>query len=200
MPWRPHAAPPCCWWVSSTATNLQVLDRINVVLVPRANPDGADAGTPETAAGVDMVSDHLVLSTPEARALAELVREYRPVLVLDAREFPAAGALRDALGAEPSYDALLQYGTAANVPDFITKAAREWYYEPMAASLKSEHLRSDWFFGRWRVRALRASPAAASCPTRCAMSAASKMPWASRWRAAASAWDAPRSSAACTRR
>jgi len=124
-----------------------LLDRINVVLVPRANPDGADAGTPETAAGVDMVSDHLVLSTPEARALAELVREYRPVLMLDAREFPAAGALRDALGAEPSYDALLQYGTAANVPDFITKAAREWYYEPMAASLKSEHLRSDWFFG-----------------------------------------------------
>ncbi|MGP1680976.1 MAG: peptidase M14, partial [Giesbergeria sp.] len=92
------------------------------------------------------VSDHLVLSTPEARALAELVREYRPILVLDAREFPAAGALRDALGAEPSYDALLQYGTAANVPDFITKAAREWYYDPMAESLKTDRLRSDWYF------------------------------------------------------
>ncbi|MCB1978861.1 MAG: peptidase M14 [Burkholderiaceae bacterium] len=123
-----------------------LLDRINVVLVPRANPDGADAGTPETAAGVDMTSDHLLLSTPEARALAELVRDYRPILVLDAREYPAESALSDALHAQPGYDALLHYGTAANIPDFITKAAREWYYEPMAASLKAERLRSDWFF------------------------------------------------------
>lgn len=123
-----------------------LLDRINVVLVPRANPDGADMGTLETAAGVDMAHDHLKLSTPEARALAVLARDYRPILVLDAREFEAAGALREQFGAVQSNDALLQYATTANVPEFLSKAAREWYYEPIAASLRTERLRSDWYF------------------------------------------------------
>jgi len=123
-----------------------LLDRINVVLVPRANPDGAETGTSETAAGVDMAKDHLTLSTPEARAIATLTRDYRPILVLDAREFQAADALGEQFGAVQSDDALLQYATAANVPEFLTKAAREWYYEPMVAALNTERLRSDWYF------------------------------------------------------
>lgn len=123
-----------------------LLDRINVVLVPRANPDGAETGTSATAAGVDMAKDHLALSTPEARAIATLTRDYRPILVLDAREFQAAGALGAQFGAVQSDDALLQYATAANVPEFLTKAAREWYYEPMVAALSTERLRSDWYF------------------------------------------------------
>lgn len=123
-----------------------LLDRINVIVVPRANPDAASSGNPFTAAGVDMVNDHLVLSTPEARAIATLVRDYRPTLVVDAREFEAGGALLSQLGGVQGYDALLEYSTTANVPDFISKAAREWYYEPMAASLASERLRADWYF------------------------------------------------------
>lgn len=124
-----------------------LLDRINVVLVPRANPDGADMGTSETNAGVDMATDHLVLSTPEARALATLARDYRPILIVDAREFGAAGALREQFGAVPAADALLQYATTANVPEFLSKAAREWYYDPMDAALKTERLRSEWYYG-----------------------------------------------------
>lgn len=123
-----------------------LLDRINVILVPRANPDAADSGNPYTAAGVDMVNDHLLVSTPEARAIATLVRDYRPTLVVDAREFAAGGTLLDQFGGVPTYDALLEYSTTANMPDFIGKAAREWYYEPAAAALGNEQLRSDWSF------------------------------------------------------
>ncbi|MEG1454147.1 MAG: M14 family zinc carboxypeptidase, partial [Comamonas sp.] len=43
-----------------------LLARINVVVVPRANPDGALAGLRATANGVDMTHDHLLLRTPEA--------------------------------------------------------------------------------------------------------------------------------------
>ena len=135
-----------------------LLDRINVVLVPRANPDGAELGTRETAAGVDMAKDHLTMSTPEARAIAILARDYRPMLVLDAREFEAGGALRERFSAVQADDALLQYATTANVPEFLSKAAREWYYEPMAAALQTERLRSDWYF----------EPVAAAGPARVA--------------------------------
>ena len=123
-----------------------LLDRINVIVVPRANPDAADSGNPFTAAGVDMVSDHLLLSTPEARSIATLMRDYRPTLVVDAREFEAGGALLNQFGGVQSYDALLEYSTVANTPDFITKAAREWYYQPMATALGNEQLRADWAF------------------------------------------------------
>lgn len=123
-----------------------LLDRINVILVPRANPDAADSGNPYTAAGVDMAHDHLLLSTPEARAIATLVRDYRPTLVVDAREFEAGGAVLEQFGAVPAYDALLEYSTTANVPDFISKAAREWYYDPATAALGREQLRADWAF------------------------------------------------------
>ncbi len=135
-----------------------LLDRINVVIVPRANPDGAEMGTRETAAGVDMAKDHLAMSTPEARALAILARDYRPILVLDAREFEASGAIAQQFGAVQASDALLQYATAANVPEFLSKAGREWYYEPIVASLQTERLRSDWYF----------EPFAAATPNRVA--------------------------------
>lgn len=123
-----------------------LLDRINVIVVPRANPDAAESGAPFTAAGVDMVHDHLQVSTPEARGIATLLRDFRPTLVVDAREFEAGGALLSQLGGVQSADALLEYSTTANTPDFISKAAREWYYEPVAASLSTERLRTDWYF------------------------------------------------------
>ena len=44
-----------------------LLDQINVVIVPRANPDGAATGTRSTANGVDMNRDHLLLNTPRPR-------------------------------------------------------------------------------------------------------------------------------------
>ena len=122
-----------------------LLDRINVVLVPRANPDGAAIGQHATANGVDMNHDHLLLTTPEAQALARLVRNYRPIAVLDAHEYPAAGNFLAKFHAVTRYDALLQYATTANEPEFITKAAREWFRAPMVDALRTQGLTSDWY-------------------------------------------------------
>ncbi|MDA8445791.1 M14 family metallopeptidase [Paracidovorax valerianellae] len=123
-----------------------LLDRINVVIVPRANPDGAEAGTRATANGVDMNRDHLLLNTPEAQALARITRDYRPIAVLDAHEYTVAGRFLEKFGAIQKYDALLQYATTANVPEFLTKAAREWYHPPMVTALQSQGLTSEWYY------------------------------------------------------
>lgn len=122
-----------------------LLDQINVVIVPRANPDGAEAGTRATANGVDMNRDHLLLSTPEARALAVLARDYRPILVLDAHEFTVAGRYLQKFNALQRHDALLQYATTGNVHEFLTKAAKEWYHEPMLRTLKAQNLSTEWY-------------------------------------------------------
>ncbi len=123
-----------------------LLENINVIIVPRANPDGAEAGTRATANGVDMDHDHLLLHTPEAQALAVLVRDYRPVAVIDAHEFTVAGRYLEKFQALQRYDALLQHATTANVPEFLTKASKEWYHAPMVRALNGQNLVNEWYY------------------------------------------------------
>ena len=55
-----------------------LLDRLSVVIVPRANPDGAAADRRVLASGADLNRDHLLLSQPETRALHQACGCCRP--------------------------------------------------------------------------------------------------------------------------
>jgi hypothetical protein len=123
-----------------------LLDKINVIVVPRANPDGSEAGTRTTANGIDMNRDHLLLQTPEARAIARLVRDYRPIVVVDSHEYTVVGRFLDKFNAVQKYDALLQHTTTANYPEFLTKASLEWYHAPIVTALKEQGLSSEWYY------------------------------------------------------
>lgn len=122
------------------------LDKVNVIIVPRANPDGSLAFQRVTASGVDMNRDHLLLNTPEAQALARLTRDYNPTVVVDAHEYTVVGRFLQKFGAVQKYDALLQYATTANIPEFLTKAAEEWYRRPLLAALKAQGLSAEWYY------------------------------------------------------
>ena len=121
-----------------------LLERINVVVLPRANPDGAAAGRRFSASGIDINRDHLLLRSPEAQAQARLMREFKPLVVLDLHEY-AVGAAFDKFGGVPRFDVLLQYATTANLPEFVTKAAEEWFRRPVVAALQREGLATEWY-------------------------------------------------------
>ena len=123
-----------------------LLDKINIVLVPRANPDGFDKGIATTADGTDLRFDHLQLKTPEARFLAKLARDYRPSVLLDAGEFDAIEPTLQRFDAVRANDVGLQYGATPNGHEFVTKAAREWLHQPAAQILSQAGLRVDWAF------------------------------------------------------
>ena len=123
-----------------------LLNRINVVMLPRANPDGAQAGRRLTASGIDANRDHLLLRTPEAQAQAQLMRDYRPTVVVDAHEYTAIGRYLTKFGAVQRFDALVQYAMTANLPEFITKASEEWFRRPLLASLQREGLSTQWYY------------------------------------------------------
>ena len=123
-----------------------LLDRIDVVILPRANPDGAAVHKRGTASGIDMNRDHLLLRTPEAQAQAQLVREFMPVVVVDAHEFAAIGHYVEKFGAAQRFDALIQYAMVANLPPLLTRASEEWVRQPMLQALKAQGLSSEWYY------------------------------------------------------
>lgn len=123
-----------------------LLDNSHVLIVPRANPDGGEAIARATTGGLDMNRDHLLLNTPEAQALARLARDYRPAVVVDAHEYTAVGRFLEKFGTVQKFDALLQYATTANLPEFLTKAAEEWYRRPLLTALKAQGLSSEWYY------------------------------------------------------
>ena len=99
----------------------------------------------DTANGVDLDADHLLLTTPEARVIAALTRDYRPTLVLDAREFAVAGLFLQKYNGLQRHDALLQYANTPNLHEFLTKSSKEWYHDPMVRALKDQGLSTEWF-------------------------------------------------------
>lgn len=121
-----------------------LFERINVVIVPRANPDGAVEGASLASSMQAMSRDHLLLNAPETQALARLVRDYRPTVLLDVREYAVSDQFLKKFGAVQKFDALVQYSTAANVPEFLTRANEEWYRRPLLAALKGQGLSSEW--------------------------------------------------------
>jgi len=123
-----------------------LLERINVIVLPRANPDGAALGQRASASGIDINRDHLLLRTPEALALAALMREHRPMVVVDAHEYTVVGRWLDKFGAIQRYDALLQHAMTANLPPFITRAADEWFRAPLQERLGAEGLSTQWYY------------------------------------------------------
>lgn len=123
-----------------------VLNSVNVILVPRANPDGAVAQTRTLSNQIDLNRDHLLLRSPEARSLARLVRDYRPLVIVDNHEYTVAGRFESKFKGVQSYDAMLQYANTPNIGEFVVKASGEWFTEPVFQALKNENLTSQWYF------------------------------------------------------
>ena len=112
-----------------------LLDRVNVIVVPRANPDASELFRRASANGSDVNRDHLLLQTPEGRALADTIVRYRPHVVLDLHEFTVGGRWVEKLGAVERYDALLQAATVANVDPEISRIAQRDYVDALHRAL-----------------------------------------------------------------
>lgn len=103
----------------------ELLRTTTVLFVPTANPDGRVADTRGNAVGTDINRDHITLESPEARAIARVVREHQPDIVHDLHEYT---------GESPYYDkdVLALWPRNLNTAEPVHDAAR---------ALSEEHVR-----------------------------------------------------------
>jgi hypothetical protein len=123
-----------------------VLDSIDVVVLARANPDGAAWNTRVSANGIDINRDHLLLRTPEAQAQAQLTRQWHPVLVVDLHEHTVVGRYLEKFGAVQRNDLLLQYTMTGNYPEALTAASESRFRAPLLQALTREGLTHEWYY------------------------------------------------------
>ena len=72
-----------------------LLDKINVVIIPRVNPDGSYLFTRVTWSNFDMNRDHMALKSKELALIHTAFRNIMPELVIDDHEFTFYGANKD---------------------------------------------------------------------------------------------------------
>jgi len=120
----------------------ELLRRVNVLIIPRGNPDGAEGFRRATANGIDANRDHLLLSSPEGRAIALAIGKYKPQVMLDLHEFTVAGRWVEKFGGVMKYDALLQPATVGNLDAQIAAHAQRDYVDHIHAALAEHGLSS----------------------------------------------------------
>lgn len=69
-----------------------VLARCDLLVVPQMNPDGSEAGRRRTADSLDLNRNHVLLSSPETRALHDVYSRYLPHVTLDVHQYGAYGS------------------------------------------------------------------------------------------------------------
>ncbi|WP_053007477.1 M14 family metallocarboxypeptidase [Pragia fontium] len=123
-----------------------VLSRVNVLIIPRANPDGAESFSRDLANGINLNRDHLLLSSPESRAIAQVFNQYQPDVVLDGHEYSVAGRWVEKFGAVQRYDAMLQQATTNNLPTRLAKTMEKPFRESIVNTFETNGLSHSWYY------------------------------------------------------
>jgi hypothetical protein len=121
------------------------LDRVSVVVVPRANPDGAAAFTRATASRADLNRDHILLTLPESAALHAKLVALPPDVVIDAHEFSVANRWLQKFAVIEASDAMFLYATHPMVHPAITGLADGVFRPALEAAWKAHGLTSFWY-------------------------------------------------------
>ncbi|MDN4979448.1 M14 family metallocarboxypeptidase [Enterobacter hormaechei] len=123
-----------------------VLSRVNVLIIPRANPDGAERFTRDLANGVNLNRDHLLLVSPESRAITQVLNRYQPDVILDAHEFSVAGRWVKKFNAVQGYDGLVQHATTPNLPQELYQSMAGRWNAVFSQAFKANDLRDSVYY------------------------------------------------------
>ncbi len=64
-----------------------LLDRVDLLIIPQVNPDGSERRQRRTSDGIDLNRSHVLLNSPEVKALHDLFHAWMPHVTLDIHEY-----------------------------------------------------------------------------------------------------------------
>lgn len=118
----------------------QVLERVDLLLVPQVNPDGSERRQRRTTHGIDLNRAHVVLNSPEVRALHDLFHIWMPHVTLDIHEYCALSSRWVESGVLRTAD--VQLGTLTNLNS--SPAIRAYQRERMLPFVAGEMARQGY--------------------------------------------------------
>lgn len=124
----------------------KLLERVTVVIVPRANPDGAANFRRGAANNADLNRDHLLMFQAETRALHTAIAALPPDVIFDHHEFSVVNRWFEKFGAIQAVDAMVLHATNPMVPAEISTIAGELYRPAVEAALKAQGLSMFWYY------------------------------------------------------
>jgi len=130
----------------ATGSLKPLLDRITVVIVPRANPDGAQYFTRSPYGNTDINRDHVKVELPETAALHRVVNEFQPHVFVDAHEFSVATRWLEKFGLLQSWDLMAQYATNPNVAPRLTELANRLFLPGMQRAVERAGYTHFWYY------------------------------------------------------
>ena len=123
-----------------------LLDRITVVIMPRANPDGAHYFWRATASCVDVNRDHLKVDLPETAALRRMTTELPPDVFVDAHEFSVATRWVEKFNGLQSYDFTMAYATHPNIDPRLTDVAERLFSRNIERAVGAAGYSHFWYY------------------------------------------------------
>ncbi|MER3523181.1 MAG: hypothetical protein C4326_03740 [Ignavibacteria bacterium] len=100
-----------------------VLQMIDLLIVPQMNPDGAILQQRRTADGVDLNRNHVLLTSPETKALHDVFWHWLPEVTMDIHEYGSFSTEWKEAGFIKTGDVQLGMLTNLNTPHSIQKTA-----------------------------------------------------------------------------
>ncbi|KAA6474046.1 M14 family metallopeptidase [Bacillus swezeyi] len=127
----------------------KVLDKVNVVIVPRVNPDGSYHFNRRLSSGIDGNRDHVKLESPEVRAIHKEFIQYAPEVVIDAHEYGVGQNEFQHIGEKGTlkyHDILVLSGKNLNIPESIRNASDSLYVNGIKAKLDQKGFSNDSYY------------------------------------------------------
>lgn len=95
--------------------NLELLDSLQLIIIPQLNPDGGDDFLRRNAEDIDLNRDHVLLETDENKALRKLFFNEMPDIVIDVHEYyPFTNSWRE-IGYHKNFDEQVGFVTNLNI-------------------------------------------------------------------------------------